>query len=265
MVIPTDAKRTGITVRLVYVAAAVLFVSFGLSLFASPRASALLPISSLPIVGQPVADVANTALGGVVQPTVDTVAGALPQPIGNTVRTPTNLVAQVATPIIGPSAPNNPAQQIVATVLPQTASVNPPVATTPASSSATPQNSPAKTSQQTTPQAAATSDEAKLPLLAGTALAFLDSFLPPFQGIMKNFPVGNGDPSVVIAVVVTLLLMALVLARLIVIITRYTNSNSGAIAMNEAAMTRRDLTQASAVMLGLFAIGLVVVIALCLN
>ncbi len=75
MVIPTYARRIGITVRLMYVSAAVVFASLGLSLLFSSHASALLPISSLPIVCQPVADVANATLDNVVEPTVGIVTG----------------------------------------------------------------------------------------------------------------------------------------------------------------------------------------------
>ena len=255
------ARQTGITVRFMYVGAAVLGVSLGLSLLLSNQVSALLPISSLPIVGQPVADVANTALDDVVEPVVGTVTGILPKPVGDAVQAPVSAVTQTARPLIGPSAPNNPTQQIVSTILPP---VNkPPVASTMPDPTATKSVSTQKAARQTTTPTSESSREVSLPLLTGISLVLLGGAASPLQGIIKGLSISHADISIIIATVVTMLFMVFILARLLALAVKY--GDSGLMSANESLIVRRDLTQASALMLSLFVAGVLVIIALCLN
>ena len=263
MVIPTYARRIGITVRLMYVSATVVFASLGLSLLLSNHASALLPISSLPIVGQPVADVANATLDNVVEPTVGIVTGILPKPVGNAVQAPVTAITEAAKPLIGPSSSENPTQQIVSTILPpaNTPAVAPTPSVPPVAAKIAPE---AKTAQQAARQPWDSSSEEKLPLSTGLAVAFLDSFLSPLQGVVKGLSASHPDISVTIATIVTLLLMVLILARLLAMNIKY-NTSDLIQADGSAVMRRRDLAQASALTLALLVTGVLVVVALCFN
>ena len=262
MVIPTYARQTGITVRFMYVGATVLALSLGLSLLSSNRASALLPISSLPIVGQPVADVANTALDNVVEPAVGTVTGILPKPVGDTVQAPVSAVTEAARPLIGPSAPDNPTQRVVSAILPPVS--NPLAASVPTNPATPAKSTPIqKATTKAASQPAKSSHEDSLPLSTGIGVTFLGGIVSPLQGIVKGLSISHADISIVIATIVTMLLMTVILARLLALAVKY--GDNGLQATGESVVIRRDLTQASVLMLSLLVAGVLVIVALCLN
>lgn len=256
------ARQTGITVRFMYVGATVFALSLGLSLLSSNQAAALLPISSLPIVGQPVADVANTALDNVVEPAVGTVTGILPKPVGDTVQAPVSAVTEAARPLIGPSAPDNPTQRVVSAILPPVSS--PLAASVPPSPAAPTKSAPVqKTVQQAVPRSSESSHEDSLPLSTGIGVAFLSGIVSPLQGVVKGLSISHADISVVIATIVTMLLMTIILARLLALAVKY--GDNGLQTTGESVVIRRDLTQASVLMLSLLVAGVLVIVALCLN
>lgn len=245
-----------------YVGATVLALSLGLSLLSSNQASALLPISSLPIVGQPVADVANTALDNVVEPAVGTVTGILPKPVGDTVQAPVSAVTEAARPLIGPSALDNPTQRAASAILPP---ANKPTVASVPSKPATPVKSTPdqETIQQGASRSSEPSHEDSLPLSTGIGVTFLGGIVSPLQGVVKGLSISHADISVVIATIVTMLLMTIILARLLALAVKY--GDNGLQTTGESVVIRRDLTQASVLMLSLLVAGVLVIVALCLN
>ncbi len=172
-------------------------------------------------------------------------------------------MTEAAKTLIGPSSPVNPLQQIVSSILPP---ANTPVAAPtpsapPVAANITPE---AKTIQRVDQLTADSPSEDTLPLSTGLAVAFLDSFLSPLQGVVKGLSASHPDMSITIATIVTLLLMVLILARLLAMNIKY-NTSDLVQADGSAIMRRRDLNQASALTLALLVTGVLVVVAICLN
>lgn len=263
MVIPTHARQTGITVRHMCVSISVLVASFGVPIAFSCQASALLPVSDVPIVGQPVADTANTVTGDVVEPVVATVAEALPEPVGQVVQAPVAAVTEATAPIIGPSSHDNIPHQIVSRILPQasialaTPAADPtPGIVTDAVATKTPTITLASRQSQSTD---ASSDKKQMPIMGGFVSSLLGNYIPAAISTAKNFVAASKDASVFIAAMSILLIMALLLARFISMITTV---NSRPTTTNELVLMRHDLTQTSVLMLTLVVFGAVSIFVL---
>jgi len=253
MVIPLNARQIGITVRYMYACALALFVAFGISLAYSSTTSALLPVSDIPIVGQPVADTVNTVTGDVVEPVVDTVTDVLPEPVGQAVQAPVQAVTQAAAPIIGPSSSpeNNIPHRIVSTILPQPIA---PQAIAPPAVAAVATKPPVikKASQEQPPHPSSPSETGTMPAMNSFLSSLFDNYIPVLIGGAKNFAALDRDASIFIAAIAILFAMGLLLARFVMTITRV---NSRSTALYELTLMRRDLVQASMLVLSLLIIG----------
>lgn len=243
MVIPTVARQKGITVRLyaeLFVAVASAISPF---LFSHSASAALLPVSDIPIVGKPVAGVVNIVTDNVVKPVTNTVANALPQPLGTVVQTPVNAITQTIGPVIGPAARyNHPMAEAFET----------PPLDTPIQSVA----QPATPSQQVShiDQAPIDTPHPKTSQsIASYTPLTLSGYLPAISDMIVKFA-ANKDLSPFIAAMVIIGLMLVTLGILIAMIIR---NRHRAVSTQEMTFIRQDLTQMSLLMTGLLAVGLV--------
>lgn len=268
MVLPTNARQTGKTVRWVYVFAVVIFASIALSLLLHQKAAALLPLSNLPIVGQPLANTVNALTDRVITPTTSAVTNRMPEPIGATVQAPVTAVTRALQPIVGPTTASPP----TSAVPPQTAPGVPlgqnavapvaPVVESPSASSAT--TTAARSSQSTTPRSQSTASprptdsptrtiDTPIPLFGGFAsLLSNTNYSLLSQDITRNFPKSDTSLSASATASAIAAIMAAVFAAFIGMIYRY---NHLAATAGELALSRKDIIRSSLIVTSVLVVG----------
>ena len=240
MVIPKFARQNGITVHL-YVLSSVAIASLALPLTISHTTHALLPISQVPVVGQPVADLVNGAKDGIVKPTVQSVTNLLPQPVGNAVQAPVNALARTIDPIVGPSSQAASNRQVSQR---QRNAAAPSITTN---------SSPTEgQARQSTQQAATDTNESNDYPKLSKNVEPVDKHMPVLGVTTKSFATAK-DPSTIIAAGSVLLAMTLLfvslIARIIRSHIRFVSSGG------EYVLAQRDITLASAIVTGFIVIG----------
>ena len=238
MVIPKFARRNGIAVQL-YVLSAAAIASLTFALATSYNAHALPPVSKIPIVGQPVANVVSGVTDGVVKPATESVTSILPQPVGNIVQAPVNAATRVIEPIVGTPSQASNARTSSQRVQPGIAASNLQNNTNPVE-----QSNGQDVAQANNPSSNSYSKLA-------SSIGSLDKHTPVLGIATKSFATTK-DPSTVIAMGIVLLVMSLLFVSLVAMIIR---SNTRVVSSGEPTLLHRDLTQASAIVVGLIAVG----------
>ncbi len=243
MVIPTYARRIGITVRFMYVSMLMTAIC-ALTLLHSTPIAALPIVNKLPIVGKPVEKIVNTVTDDVVEPVAGTVTDVLPAPVNKAVEAPVNAVSRVVDPAPTAAAParqSNPRAAAQATHGGQ-----PRVVTA------------TQTDTDTLPSADTYRGMEVQPVGATLASVPLLNMLTQ-RSFMPNFAVTTDKASTLCIAIAILLAMGAVFARLLYMIMKYKSQTATG---EDIAFTRQDLVQASVLALLLLATGCVSVLLL---
>ena len=243
MVIPNVARQKGITVRL-YAGLFVVFTSAILPLIFSHSASAApLPISDIPIIGKPIAGVVGTVTNDVVKPVTRVVTGALPQPLGAVVQAPVDAVITVVDPV--ELSRTVPATNNTLTTAPTTSLEQAGLQ----AAATTPRQMIDRVDQRSIDTTDAKTDSS---ITSYTPLT-LSGYLPVISDMIIKF-VATRDLSPFIAAAVIIGLMLIILGGLLVMIAR---NGRKSVPAQEMVFIRQDLAQASLLIAGLLATGLV--------